>query len=81
MSNVQHQVFGHTTVVNAAVPSNGGASLQTAAAPPAQAAAAAPSLLKRAGVAVAPDDMRGLLPDIAGIAVLVTALGAYGGFW
>ena len=26
-------------------------------------------------------DLKGLLPDLAGIAVLVTALGAYGGFW
>lgn len=26
-------------------------------------------------------DMRGLLPDLAGIAILVTALGSYGGFW
>ncbi len=36
-------------------------------------------LQKRLGLE--PVDTRGLLPDLAGITILVTALGAYGGFW
>jgi hypothetical protein len=81
MSNGQHQFFGHDTSVGQAVSAGTGAHRQGAAAPRAAAGTPPASLRKRLGIEVAPGDMRGLLPDLAGIAVLVTALGTYGGFW
>ncbi len=82
MSNVQHQLFGDVIVGNHLMPQQSGSSLHGMT--PAQAAsspgtAEAPPLQKRLGLE--PVDTRGLLPDLAGITILVTALGAYGGFW
>ncbi|HEX2554451.1 MAG TPA: hypothetical protein VHL98_12180 [Microvirga sp.] len=83
MSHVQQQLFGHTIGSGPAVAGPAASPLRVAGSAPASisvaAAAEAPSIQKRLGLDLG--DKRGLLPDIAGVAVLVTALGSYGGFW
>lgn len=79
MSNVQHQVFGDVSIAHHPMRQRGGSSLHSIAAAPAPGGPEAAALPKRLGLEAG--DTRGLLPDLAGIAILVAALGAYGGFW
>jgi hypothetical protein len=85
MSNGRSQSFSHDSVVGSAAMPAGGAFLGSAdfavGVSSGIAADAASQAQKPVRLGMGHGDIRGLLPDLAGIAVLVTALGAYGGFW
>ena len=83
MSNGHSNHFNDAIIGGAAITA-GGAFLQTADLPSEISSgrtAAAAKAEKPVRLGIERGDMRGLLPDLAGIAILVTALGTYGGFW
>ncbi len=85
MSNGHSHYFGDAIVGSSAAMTARGAFLQTAEFPSKVSSGSAADGASKAEMSVRlgmeHGDVKGLLPDLAGIAVLVTALGAYGGFW
>ncbi len=81
MSNGHSQYFSDDIMGDAAMAPAGRVLLHDAGRPSGRPGDASSKAGQPVRLGVERGDMRGLLPDLAGIAVLVTALGAYGGFW